>query len=419
VVFIEAGGSSTRSAKEEGMRKTSCNLSGTPTRLPWTRWVIVAALAAGLLVLAGCGGGSSKTTAPQTTSAAGAGVSAAARKTARATLAKGEQPPEFTAPGPAFDASKARGKTLFVVNLLSSIPLIQVSNSAAADALKLVGARFVQYDGKGSVSEYSAGINQAISQHADAIALFAIDPNLVAGPLKKAKAAGIPVIVIQYGDPGAQMPFGLDTQVTYCYSCAGKLMASYILANAKDTAPSVALLESTEVTNSKWEIDGFKNTFDQLCPSCKVIEQNVPVADWQTKIPTLTQSLIRSHPNLDYIVPIYDGMALFVVPAIHSANAADKVSVVTFNGTLGLMQNMADGNVVRADIGSPQAWEGWALADQFLRIVTGQKPLVDTKVGLRAFDETNIADVPLKKPEATWYGVDFEPVYKKMWGVGK
>jgi len=409
------------------MRKTSCNSSGTRKRrvvpLPWTRAGVVAALAAGLLVLAGCGGGSSssETTSQsgETTTAAASGVSASARESAQATLTKGEQPPEFTAPGPAFDASKARGKTLFVVNLLSSIPLIQVTNGAAADALKLVGARLVQYDGKGSVSEYTAGINQAISQRADAIVLFAIDPNLVAGPLKKAKAAGIPVIIVQYGDPGAEMPFGLDTQVTYCYSCAGKLMASYILANADEgDSPSAALLVSREVTNSKWEIDGFKSTFQELCPSCEVIEQNVPVADWQTKIPTLTQSLIRSHPNLDYIVPIYDGMALFVVPAIHSANAADKVSVVTFNGTLGLMQNMADGNVVRADVGSPQAWQGWALADQFLRVVTGQKPLVDTKVGLRVFDETNIGDVPLKKPEATWYGVDFEPVYKQMWGVG-
>jgi ribose transport system substrate-binding protein len=397
------------------MRKIWFNPNRTGKRqLRWMLFVAVPVVAAGALAVAGCGGSSSSKTAASTT-ASGSGGSAAAQ----AALTKDEKPPVFKAPGPTFDASKASGKTLFVVNLLSSIPLIQVTNDAAATALKLVGAKLVQYDGKGSVSQYAAGINQAISQHASAIALFAIDPNLVAGPINKAKAAGIPVIVIQYGDPGVKMPFGLTAQTTYCYSCAGTMMANYILANASGKSPSVALIESTEVTNSKWEIDGFKQTINKHCPDCQVIDQNVPVADWQTQIPTLTQSLIRSHPNLNYIVPIYDGMALFVVPAIHSAGAAKKVAVVTFNGTLGLMQDMASKNVVKAEVGSPQAWEGWALADQFLRIVTGQKPLTDENVGLRTFDVSNIADVPLNNPESTWYGVDFEPIYKQMWGVSK
>ena len=377
---------------------------------------VVGLAAAAALLLAACGGSSSPSGASGTTGTSG--VSAAARSTAQADLTRGEQPPAFTAPGPSFDASAAKGKTLWVIDILSSIPLVQVTDEAAKSALQLVGAKLVRYDGKGSVSDYAAGIHQAIAQHASAIALFAIDPALVAGPVQQAKAAGIPVIVLQYGDPGTQMPLDLKAQVTYCYSCAGKMMASYIIAHSKGASPSVAIIESKEVTNSKPEVDGFKQTFNDLCPGCSLIEQNVPIADWQTKIPTLTQSLIRSHPDLDYIVPIYDGMALFVVPAVHSAGAANKVGVVTWNGTLGVMQNMASGDVVKADVGSPQAWEGWALADQFLRVVAGQDPIVDEKVGLRVFDETNIGQVPLEKPEAEWYGVDFIPVYKQMWGVG-
>lgn len=410
------------------MRKIWCNSSSTSgrrLRFGWVRAVAAVGFAAGAVALAGSGGSASASTSGSTSgsttaaAAAGPGVSASAQKRAQAALKKSENRPVFTAPGPSFNASAAKGKTLWVINLTSSIPLIQVSNAATAAALKLVGAKLVQYDGKGSVSEYAAGINQAITQHASAIALFAIDPNLVAGPLKKVRAAGIPVIVIQYGDPGVKMPFGLNAQVTYCYTCAGTIMANYILAHANGKAPSVALIESKEVSNSKWEIAGFKKTMTKACPKCEVIEQNVPIASWQTQIPTLTQSLIRSHPNLDYIVPIYDGMGLFVVPAIHAAGAAKKVGVVTFNGTLGLMQDMAAKNVVKAEVGSPQAWEGWGLADQFLRVVTGQKPITDEKVGLRMFDESNIAKVPLKKPEAVWYGVNFEPIYKKMWRVAK
>jgi len=63
--------------------------------------------------------------------------------------------------------------------------------------------------------------------------------------------------------------------------------------------------------------------------------------------------------------------------------------------------------------------EGWALADQFIRVVTGSKPLDDTKVGLRMFTAQNIGSIDLSAPESTWYGVDYESGYKKLWGVGQ
>lgn len=403
-------------SKREGGRSACRRNRRKPS---WRAALVLSAVAT--LGLAACSSSSSKSSSPSSAtpspsrSTEGNSINLRAAQTA---VAAAEQPPSFAAPGPTFNAKAAAGKTLWVINITSSIPLVQVTDSAAAQALGLVGARLVQYDGKGTVATQSAGIDEAIAQHASAIALFAIDPNAVAGPVQKAMQAGIPIIVMQYGDPGATMPFGLKAQVTYCYSCAGKYMADYIVANAGTNKTSVALIESTEVPNSKFEIQGFKSTYLSLCPSCSLYEQNVPVADWQTQIPTLTQSLIRSHPGLKYIVPIYDGMALFVVPAVHSAGAATSVKVVSFNATLGVMQDLASHNVVAADVGSPQAWEGWALADQFLRVVTGHAPVVQETAGLRLFDASNINSIDLSKPESTWYGVDFESVYKRIWGLG-
>ena len=379
--------------------------------LTWRRNTVVGLVTAAVSFTTACGGSSTPSTSSGAASSNNAAVAAAAAKTEAAAA-----PPQFSAPGPAFDASKAKGKTLWVIDVASSIPLTQVTDDAAKQALGLVGASLVRFDGKGSVSEFARGINQAIAAKADAIALFAIDPNVVTGPVQNALAAGIPVLVLQYGDATAQLPLGLKAHITYCYSCAGDLMANFIVADTKGQQAGVDLIVSPEVSNSKPLVTGFTNALMAGCPACTIRTDNIPIADWQTQIPTTVKSNITSDHGIKYVVPIYDGMSLFAIPAIQTSGRND-VKIVTFNASLGVMQNLDQGKVVVADVGSPQAWEGWALADQFMRVITQQQPVADENVGLRIFDSSNIKSIDLTKPETDWYGVNFEPVFRTMWQV--
>ncbi len=368
--------------------------------------VLVAILAAAL-TLAACGssGGSSSN-----------GVDSAAVAQAVANTQKATHKTTFTAPGPTFDPKAVRGKKLYVIDVASSIPLTQVTDAAAQQALGLFGATLVRFDGKGSASEFARGVNQAIADHADGIALFAIDPNVVAGPVQKAIKANIPVIVLQYGDADATLPAGITAQVTYCYSCAGQTMANWIVADTQGKGAGVELITSTDVSNSKPLIQGFTQKLKEGCPDCKVNTDNVPVANWQTDVGTTVKSALTSNPDIKYVVPIYDGMALFASPAIQTSGKSG-VKLVTFNGSLGSMQDLAAGKTVAAEVGSPQAQEGWALADQFMRIIAGQAPAKDENVGLRLFDKTNVTSIDLSKAEQNWYGVDFQSSYKKLWGL--
>lgn len=378
----------------------------------WCRPTVVALTAAALALTAACS--SSGSSSPASSDSAGGGSNGVAQ--AEVATKAATNPPTFTAPGPAFDPSAAKGKKLWVIDVASSIPLTQVTDQAAEQALGLLGASVVRFDGKGSASEFARGVNQAIAAKADGIALFAIDPNVVAGPVQNAIAAHIPVIVLQYGDATATLPKGIAAQVTYCYSCAGKTMANWIASDTQGKGAGIELLTSTDVSNSKPLIQGFTDALKTGCPSCAIHTDNVPVANWQTDVGTTTKSALTRHADIKYVVPIYDGMALFATSSIQTSGKTN-VKLVTFNGSLGNMQNLAAGKVVAAEVGSPQAWEGWGLADQFLRVVAGKSALADENVGLRLFDKTNVASIDLSKPERDWYGVDFEPVYKKMWGV--
>ena len=62
--------------------------------------------------------------------------------------------------------------------------------------------------------------------------------------------------------------------------------------------------------------------------------------------------------------------------------------------------------------------QGWAFADQALRVAAGVKPLPDIGVKDRLFAKDNINSIDLNAQESTWYGHDdYAAQYKKLWGV--
>lgn len=336
---------------------------------------------------------------------------------ATAQLAEMQQPPVWgLSDVEPIDVSDAEGKKLWIIDINSAIELVQVSDAGTAEALGLAGAEVVTFDGQGSVTEYARGIQAAINDKADAIALYAIDPNVVAGPVAAAEAAGIPVIAVQYGDPGTEVPEGIAAHATYPYSLSGETMANVIAVDADGAEVGVQLIHSSDVNNSKDVVRGFEETLAANCPNCTLYKDDVQVADWQTKIPTQVNSTLNSHPDIQYVVPIYDGMATFAIPGIKTSGRTD-VQVVTTDGSRSAMEFLGAGDTVLSDTAAPQAWVGWAIADQFLRLVTENEPLDDEQVGLRLFTADNVSEIDLTAPQEEWFGVDYETEYQKLWGL--
>src|SRR5262245_52714046 len=90
--------------------------------------------AAACLLAAAC----SKTSGPSTTAAAPAGVQLSA---VQKIIDQYTGAPKFTPPGPAFDASKARGKTIFYIPLNNSIPFDNLITQASRQAAQAAGVK--------------------------------------------------------------------------------------------------------------------------------------------------------------------------------------------------------------------------------------------------------------------------------------
>ncbi|HZE05275.1 MAG TPA: hypothetical protein VE127_08635, partial [Solirubrobacteraceae bacterium] len=169
------------------------------------------------------------------------------------------------------------------------------------------------------------------------------------------------------------------------------------------------------------EVAGMQSEIKKLCPSLSVPSvQNVLIPNWPTQLPTTTRSLLTANPNLKYMLPLYDGMTIYMVPAINGILAAkNSVKVASFNATPVVMQNeLAKPSPLAADVGGPNQWYGVALADQTLRVLAGQPPVASENVPLRLFTRDNISSIDVHKDEATWYG-SVNPIceYHKLWGL--
>lgn len=375
-------------------------------------------LAAGGLALfaeAGCGS-SSDSSGSDTTSASGAAAKA------KQLLAAAEKPPSaFEAPGPAFDASKARGKTAHAVMILS-IPFAQINKTGYQAGLDAAGVKLVTVDGKGEVGATSTGIQHAVAQGTDLVLSETLSGALFAQDFAKAKAKGIPVIMAENQDPGAGWldgePPSVTATVNQCHRCAGTVMANFTVADSGDKGKAVIVWSADVPGIGKPQLSGIMDQFKRLGSKMTVEVKNVPIARWTSDLPTLTQTLVRDQ-SVDYLLPLYDGMVLNMLPSVHAAGAQDRVKIVTFNATPSVLESMKNNDVVAANVGANPEQYGWAFADQTLRLLSGEEPVKDVKLPLRVFTRNNIGSIDLKAPQQTWYGnVDFKSAYQKLWGLG-
>ncbi|MEZ5076081.1 MAG: substrate-binding domain-containing protein [Solirubrobacterales bacterium] len=396
----------------------------------WRYLVLAASLLALVVALAACGGGSDTTSDSEATGSESAKAEGGAEETgegssggiaeAEAAVAESRAQPEWAPPGEPLDTSGLKGKTAYIIANSLSLAFTTTLTENMEKGFTAAGLKTVVVDDKADVSQTAKLIEQAVAQNAAVITIQSHASDLISAPLKVAKEAGVPVIELFEGDPGLptkqQEEQGVSALATYCYSCAGELLANWATADSGGEVVGVTYF-SSDVGASHAMNEGQKRQFEKVCPTCEVDYKDVLVADWTKSLPTLTQTDL-SNQDLNYFLPNYDGMTTYMVPAIKAAGAEDRVKIASFNANLPYMEELAKGGVIKADIGSPVAWMGWAVADQGLRVMNGESPLEDVDVPFRLFDESNIDEIDLKAPESSWYGVDYEKEYEELWGVG-
>jgi ribose transport system substrate-binding protein len=357
------------------------------------------------------------------TTGAGASTTKSGIAAAKAQLTKYMGPAVWTSPGPAFDASKAKGKTVWYIPSLYSVPIFHTISGEMKTALSKVGVSLNVCDGQGIPTDMLNCVNEAVAQNAGAIIYDSVYSTTIASGIANAKAHNIPVIMGNDQSPGGPLPLGVSAQVSFAYTLSGRLVSDWIIGDSKGHA-NVLLTNTTDNPNTSSVLTaGYLYALHHNCPACKETVKSLTISEWATGLGTITSSALTANPNINYVVPEYDAMTAYMTPAIQAMGAAKvkSVKIATFNADLQQMQQMAARQFVFVDVGSNSAYEGWAYADQALRLMAGVAPVVDEHVPTRVFTRQNVKGLPLTIAAANsgqWYGsTAYEGSYMKLWGV--
>ena len=210
--------------------------------------------------------------------------------------------PTFSPPGPAFDASKVRGKTMVNVTLNSTVPFNEIVDTAMGEAAKAAGVNIVQYTTRASPRSGTRASRARSPRTRPIVLEGSPDPKLLGPQIAAAKAAGIPVISTHLYDEsftsrtrrsGPARHRRLRRRADHYR--AGTLMADYAIVNSGGRV-NVYFVTSNEVQPAAGIAKAFEDELAALrCPdTCKAEVVQHPDPTGLTKAPPQVQTALPS-----------------------------------------------------------------------------------------------------------------------------
>lgn len=335
-------------------------------------------------------------------------------------VSQAEAVPAFVPPGPAFSTSNVKGKKLFVMPTASQLP---VCNQIAQDIVvlgKKFGMTGTNFQNSGGPSAWIPGIQQAISQHYNAIVLVCgIDPNLIKPQLQAAKAAGIAVIDSGLGDTavdGTKTSPLVTAQTNVPNAIMFQRSIDVALLDNRSKPFDFFEITSNEVPDGVIMDHAFRAEVAKYCPKCHIHSVNIAVPDWATKVQSAVTSGVLADPNIKAVVPIFDGEVPPAAAGIRATGRTDLKLYGDYGGTPQYILQMGGGLPMASNIGPTALWRAYATMDQTLRVLTGAGMVSPDKDGdpSRLWTSSNYKQA---SGVNGGFGNAFVTGYDKLWGI--
>lgn len=333
---------------------------------------------------------------------------------AEAELAKYTAMPTFTAPGAPFDAKSCmKGKSILSIPASSAVPFLSTINASMTKIAQQVGFNFKIWENQGQPSQWVQGMDYGAANKYSLIDMLAgADPRAVVPQINAARTAGAIVTASHLTGFEQPLPGGVSAVAPINYKKAGELLAQWsIVKTGGKTNAYVLVVNGALSTDSM--VAGLKEAF-AACPDCKYKIVNIPIPDWATKIQSNVQSAILADHGINYVIPIYDSMAQFVVPALTITGTADHVKIATFNGTPFAVDMVRNGQI-EMDIGENLDWVAHGMLDAQMRLVCGLKPVTDPKIPFLIFTKNNATSAGVPAQASKGYGEAYVGGYQALW----
>ncbi len=331
--------------------------------------------------------------------------------------------PEFTPPGPPLDASKLKGKTISIQMIDGRIGAIKDVADSVQEAAAQAGLKTTVFDAKSSPVRMQQGFQEAINTGADAIVNDGNVVKIIANQIKAAKDKGIPTVEAINSPPVVGVPgqgsdpntFGNVAPDSFL---SGQLSAAAAVVNT-DGKAQVVIMNTSEVSASPTIVKGMKDVLER-CPGCSIVQvTDTPLEQWSTALTSLAATTVRSHPQVNYLLPIYSDMGIFAAAGIQQAGATGRVHIASFNGTPAAQALVKAGDIYAVNTAEDHEWIGWAVVDQAMRGMLGMEP-AHPIAPIRYIGTNDLKDIDTSSSKAlslALFGDDYKEGFLKLWGL--
>ncbi len=382
------------------------------------RWLAPCAafIAASVVTLAGCSSSGSPSTSGSSSasgSATPAGVTKAHQEVASLSATTATYPiPTASVSG----VSKFKGRTVYYIPLVQQIPGFVVTAQTMKVALAKAGLKLQVCDGQGQPTAVAACVQQAIGAKAAGIITDAIPYGMAGNAFNAAKGKGVPIIIAdQIAPPGTTN----SNAVTYVPGVIDQpsQIAWWLIAHSKGTAHAIIAVEA-DSPSSKQYVTSSLPIYAQYCPGCKITLETI-TATTNSLLASATSSNILATPSATYYYTEFEDSLQPTIQGIQQSGRTD-MSLSVAGGSVNGLGLLKGNSVVKAVVAVDQAYAGWALTDEILRMMTKSGPVNETFPS-RLFTEQNIGSIqvtPAAQASGEWFGdTSFQGAFAKLWGA--
>jgi ribose transport system substrate-binding protein len=227
-------------------------------------------------------------------------------------------------------------------------------------------------------------LSAALAKKPKAIGLAALDSQAAIPLLKKAQAAGIPIIAF---DSGVKSDIPVTTATTDNRAAAA-LAADKLAALIGDEGEVAVVAHDQTSSTGTDRRDGFLDQMKAKHPKVKIVTVQYGGGD-HLKSTEVTKSILQANPKVKGIFGTNEGSAIGVVNAAREMKR--KVVIVGFDSGKQQKAAIASGEMAGAITQNPVGI-GYKTVEAAVKALKGEKlpKIIDT--GFYWYDKTNIAD---------------------------
>ncbi len=376
-----------------------------------------AALIAASVAVAGCGSGSNNSSSSSSSSsgsATPAGVATAQQQVASLSATTATYP---VPTGSVNGVKKLKGQTVYYIPLVQQIPGFVVTAATMKTALAKAGLKLQVCNGQGQPSAVAACVQQAVGAKAAGIITDAIPYGMAANALGAAKGKGIPVIIADQFPPAGNTN---TNQLAYVPGVVNQpsQIAWWMIANSEGKANAI-IAEEADSPSSMQYVTNSLPIYKKYCPGCTITVKKI-TASTNSLLASATSSNILANPSATYYYTEFEDSLQPTVQGIQQSGKSG-MSLSVAGGSVDGLGLLKGNSVVKAVVVVDQAYAGWALTDEILRMATKSGPVNETFPS-RLFTAQNIGSIqvtPAAQASGAWFGnSSYQSDFAQLWGVG-